>query len=777
MNNLLDNFGVNCFSEKNLKNRVPDYVFKKFLQIKNGKAELTLEIADTIANAIKMWALEKGATHYTHWFQPLTELTAEKHESFISINSDGTSMAKFSGKDLMKGESDTSSFPNGGLRSTFEARGYTAWDISSPMFLKGEEGCKTLYIPTAFVGYNGEALDKKVPLLRSINLIKEQALKIQRLLGDTETENINVTLGVEQEYFLVDKKFFYKRQDLVLSGKTVFGCLPPKGQEMNDHYYGTIKERIESFMAELDNELWKVGVMSKTKHNEVAPNQFEIALMFNTANVSVDQNQITMDMIKKVANRHNMVALLHEKPFKNVNGSGKHCNWSLSTDKGINLYDPETLSENNLSFLVYLLAMIEAVDRYAPALRATTATPGNDYRLGGHEAPPAIISIFLGEQLEDILENIENTNFNNNSSSHLDEITIDKNISRIPKDISDRNRTSPMAFTGNKFEFRMPGSSASPATPMFVLNTIVADVLKEYCEYFEKELKNKTVKEAVIALVKDRYDISDRNRTSPMAFTGNKFEFRMPGSSASPATPMFVLNTIVADVLKEYCEYFEKELKNKTVKEVVIALVKDRYNKHKRIIFDGNGYEEKWVEEANERGLSNLKNTVEGLPALIEEEVIQLFERNSVLSRSESLSRFHVYVERYNKQCNLEISTGIKIVRNQVYPFVIKYISNLSKSIHRSRKIFPDEDLFQYDIGILKDIILLKNDMLILTDKLEENLEKAIKIQDLYQRAKFYSNEVLPTLENLREKVDKLEEKIATDAWPIPSYYDLLFNL
>jgi len=658
MNNLLDNFGVNCFSEKNLKNRVPDYVFKKFLQIKNGKAELTLEIADTIANAIKMWALEKGATHYTHWFQPLTELTAEKHESFISINSDGTSMAKFSGKDLMKGESDTSSFPNGGLRSTFEARGYTAWDISSPMFLKGEEGCKTLYIPTAFVGYNGEALDKKVPLLRSINLIKEQALKIQRLLGDTETENINVTLGVEQEYFLVDKKFFYKRQDLVLSGKTVFGCLPPKGQEMNDHYYGTIKERIESFMAELDNE-----------------------------------------------HRHNMVALLHEKPFKNVNGSGKHCNWSLSTDKGINLYDPETLSENNLSFLVYLLAMIEAVDRYAPALRATTATPGNDYRLGGHEAPPAIISIFLGEQLEDILENIENTNFNNNSSSHLDEITIDKNISRIPK------------------------------------------------------------------------DISDRNRTSPMAFTGNKFEFRMPGSSASPATPMFVLNTIVADVLKEYCEYFEKELKNKTVKEVVIALVKDRYNKHKRIIFDGNGYEEKWVEEAKKRGLSNLKNTVEGLPALIEEEVIQLFERNSVLSRSESLSRFHVYVERYNKQCNLEISTGIKIVRNQVYPFVIKYISNLSKSIHRSRKIFPDEDLFQYDIGILKDIILLKNDMLILTDKLEENLEKTIKIQDLYQRAKFYSNEVLPTLENLREKVDKLEEKIATDAWPIPSYYDLLFNL
>ena len=486
MNNLLDNFGTNCFSEKNLKNRVPDYVVKKFLEIKNGKAELTLEIADIIANAIKMWALEKGATHYTHWFQPLTDLTAEKHESFISINSDGTNMAKFSGKDLMKGESDTSSFPNGGLRSTFEARGYTAWDISSPMFLKGEEGCKTLYIPTAFIAYNGEALDKKVPLLRSINSIKEQALKIQKLLGDNETENINVTLGVEQEYFLVDKKFFYKRQDLVLSGKTVFGCLPPKGQQMNDHYYGMIKERIENFMAELDNELWKVGVMSKTKHNEVAPNQFEIALMFSTANVSVDQNQITMDMIKKVANRHNMVALLHEKPFQGVNGSGKHCNWSLSTDKGVNLYDPETLTENNLSFLVYLLAMIEGVDRYASALRATTATPGNDYRLGGHEAPPAIISIFLGDQLENILENIESVNFNNNSSSHPSEITVDKNISRIPKDISDRNRTSPMAFTGNKFEFRMPGSSSTPATSAAVINAMVGKVLSEYADKLEK---------------------------------------------------------------------------------------------------------------------------------------------------------------------------------------------------------------------------------------------------------------------------------------------------
>lgn len=703
MNNLLENFGTNCFSEKNLKNRVPDYVFKKFLEIREGKEELTIEIADIIANAIKMWALEKGTTHYTHWFQPLTELTAEKHESFISINSNGTTMAKFSGKELIKGESDTSSFPNGGLRSTFEARGYTAWDINSPMFLKGEEGCKTLYIPTAFVGYNGEALDKKVPLLRSIKPLRENVLKIQRLLGDTETQNINVTLGIEQEYFLVDKKYFYQRQDLALSGRTVFGCLPPKGQEMNDHYYGTIKERIETFMAELDNELWKVGVMSKTKHNEVAPNQFEIALMYNTANVSIDQNQITMDMIKKVANRHDLVALLHEKPFHGVNGSGKHCNWSMATDTGINLYDPDTLSKDNLSFLVYLLAMIEAVDKYAPLLRATTATPGNDHRLGGHEAPPAIISIFLGDQLERLLENIENIDFN--SKSATSQLEIGFHIPKIQKDISDRNRTSPMAFTGNKFEFRMPGSSASPATPIFVLNTMIADVLKDYAEYLEEALKTNSIRNAIISLVKDRYP------------------------------------------------------------------------KHKRIIFNGNGYEQKWVDEAQKLGLPNLKNTIEGLPALIEENIIQLFERHNVLSRAESLSRFHVYMERYNKQCNIEVSTAIRIARNQIYPFVIKYISNLAKSIHRARKIFTEENLFEFDINLLREIILLKNDIANLTNDLDKKLNEALNIEVDYRRGVFYYKNVIPVLNKLRVAVDSLELKIASDEWPIPSYYDLLFKL
>lgn len=704
MNNLLDNFGTNCFSEKNLKNRVPDYVFKKYLEVRAGKAELTIEIADIIANAIKMWALEKGTTHFTHWFQPLTELTAEKHESFISINSDGTSIAKFSGKELIKGESDTSSFPNGGLRSTFEARGYTAWDISSPLFLKGEEGAKTLYIPTAFVGYNGEALDKKVPLLRSIDTLRKEVLKLQRILGDNKTENINVTLGVEQEYFLIDKKYFHNRQDIALSGRTVFGCLPPKGQEMNDHYYGTIKERIEIFMAELDNELWKVGVMSKTKHNEVAPNQFEIALMFSTANVAVDQNQIAMDMIKKVANRHNLVALLHEKPFQGINGSGKHCNWSIATDTGINLYNPDTLTSDNLGFLLYMSAMIEGVDKYASLLRSTTSTPGNDYRLGGHEAPPAIISVFLGEQLQNIFENIDNLNFEKSANSP-DELYIGYHIQKIPKDLSDRNRTSPMAFTGNKFEFRMPGSSASPATPTFVINTIIADIIREYSTELEKALETLSLNEAIV------------------------------------------------------------------------CLVKDRYARHKRVIFNGNGYEQKWVDEAKKLGLPNLKNTVEGLPALIEENSIKLFERNNVLSRDEVLSRFHVYTDRYNKQCNIEISTAIRITRNQIYPFIMKYISNVSKSIHRSRKIFPDEALFDLDIEHLKEIILLKNDMVVLANELKTGLNDAISIENYFKRAVFYSEEVMKKLNKLRIVVDTIEEKIATDKWPIPTYYDLLFNL
>lgn len=704
MNTMLDVFGVNYFSELELKNRVPISIFKKFKAVQSGEAQMSLEVADVIANAVKTWATEKGATHFTHWFQPLTELTAEKHESFISVTSEGTIMSQFSGKDLIKGEADTSSFPNGGLRSTFEARGYTAWDTNSPMFIKGEGVTKSLYIPTAFVGYNGEALDKKVPLLRSIKTIEKQALRIQRLLGDTDTKHVSVTLGVEQEYFLVEKEFWDKRQDLALAGRTLFGNLPPKGQEMNDHYYGTIKERIEIFMSELDAELWKLGVMAKTKHNEVAPNQFEIALMFTSANVAVDQNHLAMDTIKKIANRHGLAALLHEKPFQGVNGSGKHCNWSLSTDTGLNLYNPDTLSNDNFQFLLYTMAVIEGIDRYADVLRACTATPGNDHRLGGHEAPPAIISIFLGEQLQELFENIGKANFQN-STGISETIDIGIPIPKIPKDVSDRNRTSPFAFTGNKFEFRMPGSSASASTPAFMINTIVADILREYADVLEK--------------------------TDP-------------------------------------------EL---NINKAIIKLIKERYNKHKRIIFNGNGYEKAWIVNAQQLGLSNLKNTIEGIPVYIREETIALFERNNVLSRNELYSRFKVYSDRYNKQTNIEISTAVKMARNEIYPCIITYITHIAQMINSVREALQEEEYIQFDKEHLIKVIGFKNRLKNTITSLNEGLKKAILIPDEYERACFYHTELIPILDEMRVIVDSLEILVDKTIWPIPTYYDLLFRL
>ena len=704
MNTMLEVFGINYFSELELKSRVPSSFFKKFKAVQLGEAQMSLELADVIANAVKTWATEKGATHFTHWFQPLTELTAEKHESFISVTAEGTIMSQFSGKDLIKGEADTSSFPNGGLRSTFEARGYTAWDTNSPMFIKGEGATKSLYIPTAFVGYNGEALDKKVPLLRSIKTLETEAIRIQRLLGDEKTKHINVTLGVEQEYFLVEKEFYDKRQDLVLAGRTLFGNLPPKGQELNDHYYGTIKERIEVFMSELDSELWKLGVMAKTKHNEVAPSQFEIALMFTSANVSVDQNHLAMDTIKKVAIRHGLAALLHEKPFQGVNGSGKHCNWSMCTDTGINLFDPDNLSNDNFQFLLYTMAVVEGIDRYADVLRACTATPGNDHRLGGNEAPPAIISIFLGEQLQEFLENIGKMDFTNSTGSN-ETIDIDITMPKIPKDISDRNRTSPFAFTGNKFEFRMPGSSASASTPVFMINTIVADILREYADYLEKVDPNENINKAVI------------------------------------------------------------------------KLIKNRYNKHKRIIFNGNGYDSAWIENAKKLGLSNLKNTIEGIPVYIREETIALFERNRVLSRNELYSRFKVYSDRFNKQTNIEISTAVKMARNEIYPCIIKYITNIAQMINSVREALKEEEYIQFDKEHLIKVIGYKNRLKNTITSLNEGLKKAVAIPDEYERACFYNNELIPILNEMRVIVDALEILIDKTVWPIPTYYDLLFRL
>ena len=572
------------------------------------------------------------------------------------------------------------------------------------MFIKGEGVTKSLYIPTALVGYNGEALDKKVPLLRSIKSIENQALRIQKLLGDFDTKHINVTLGVEQEYFLVEKEFWDKRQDLALAGRTLFGNLPPKGQEMNDHYYGTIKERVEIFMSELDAELWKLGVMAKTKHNEVAPNQFEIALMFTSANVSVDQNHLAMDTIKKVANRHGLAALLHEKPFQGVNGSGKHCNWSLATDSGINLYDPDNLTPDNLQFLLYTMAVVEGIDRYADVLRACTATPGNDHRLGGHEAPPAVISIFLGEQLQELFENIGNASFLE-SNDIKDTIDIGVRIPKIPRDLSDRNRTSPFAFTGNKFEFRMPGSSASASTPVFIINTIVADILGEYADILEK--------------------------TDP----------------------------------------------TKNINKYIIKLIKERYNLHKKIIFNGNGYESSWIDRAKELGLSNLKNTVEGIPVFIREETIDLFERNGVLSRNELYSRFKVYSERYNKQTNIEISTAIRMARNEIYPCIIKYVTNISQMINSVREALKEEEYIQFDKEHLIKVINFKNKLKNCITELNEGLRTATMITDDYERACFYNSNLVSLLNQMRVVVDSLELLVDKTVWPIPTYYDLLFRL
>ncbi|MGF6907289.1 glutamine synthetase III [Fusobacterium sp. PH5-44] len=700
MKTMLEVYGVDYFSEAELKSRIPSGIFKKFKAAQIGKEELSYEEADVIANAVKNWATEKGATHFTHWFQPLTDLTAEKHESFVSVSKDGTMISQFSGKEIVKGEADTSSFPSGGLRATFEARGYTAWDLSSPMFLRGEGMSKSLYIPTAYVGYNGEALDKKVPLIRSIRALGKQALRIQKLTGDEKTDWIDVTLGVEQEYFLVDKKFWEKRQDLALTGRTLFGNLPPKGQELNDHYYGTIKERVQNFMAQLDAELWKVGVIAKTKHNEVAPNQFEIALMYTSANVAADQNHIVMDVIKKVAIRHGLAALLHEKPFKDVNGSGKHCNWSLATNDGINLLDPDTLTKDNFRFLLYTMAIIEGISKYADLLRSTTATPGNDHRLGGHEAPPAIISIFLGEELEKLFINIEELTFEKSQNM----IDLGPQISKISRDFSDRNRTSPFAFTGNKFEFRMPGSSASVATPMFVLNTIVAEVLEEYGDILEKTSK------------------------------GN-------------------------------------------INESIIKLIKERYKKHKNIIFNGNGYEDAWVKEAHKRKLSDLKDTVEALQVFIEEKSVKLFEKHGVLNENEMMARYLVYVERYNKQSHIEMTTAVRMARNEIYPCVAKYVTTISQMISSVRDALSDERFIQYDKEHLLKVIKLKSKLKDKITELNMGLEKVLKIDDAMEGALYYKEKLFPIMDEMREVVDSLELLVDGSVWSIPTYYDLLFNL
>ena len=638
----------------------------------------------------------KRCYSFTHWFQPLTGITAEKHDAFISPTDDGGVILEFSGKELIKGEPDASSFPSGGLRATFEARGYTAWDCTSPAFIKD----KTLCIPTAFCSYNGEALDKKTPLLRSMESISNEAMRVLRALGNTTARKVITTVGGEQEYFIVDKKLYDKRKDLILTGRTLFGAMAPKGQEMDDHYFGTIKERIAKYMAEVDLELWKLGVSAKTEHNEVAPGQHELAPIFATTNIATDHNQLVMEIMKKVALRHDLVCLLHEKPFAGVNGSGKHNNWSMATDDGQNLLEPGKEPEKNKQFLLFLSAVIEAVDEYPELLRESAANPGNDHRLGANEAPPAIISMFLGEQLTEILKQIEI-----GGKDKVKGITnMSIGVSTLPilfKDATDRNRTSPFAFTGNKFEFRMPPSSGSIAGPNFIINTMVADVLRNYADRLEKA---ENVDEEV--------------------------------------------NTIIADVVKN----------------------------HGKIIFNGNGYSDAWVEEAKRRGLPNIKTTVEAIEALNAEKNKALMERHHVLSREEMEARYEISLENYSKTINIEALTAMEIVKKQILPASIKFSTKIAESINAINATELGIDISAQG-NLLKEVSNLISTIDAKVKILEESVIKAEKMDDSYNQAHSYRFDVFENMNSLREDVDSLEMIVDEDIWPLPSYTELLFNI
>ena len=701
MENIMKVFGENVFTESNLKKRVPKSVFEEFRLSQLGLTELSKESAEVIANAMKDWATKRGATHYCHWFQPLNDLTAEKHDSFLEPTGDKEIIYKFSGSSLIKGESDASSFPNGGLRSTFEARGYTVWDTSSYPFIRENKNGVTLYIPTAFVSFTGEALDKKVPLLRTMKYVGKQSLRVLRALGNNESHHVFNTLGVEQEYFLVNKDLFEEREDLLLTGRTLFGAPAPKGQELSDHYYGKIKEKVINFMSDVDVELWKLGVPAKTRHNEVAPNQFEIAPLFSVANLASDQNQIIMETIEKTALRHNMVALLHEKPFEGVNGSGKHNNWSLSTDDGRNLFSPGKDPQTNKRFLLFVSAVIEAIDRYYPLLRATTATATNDHRLGGHEAPPAIISIFLGDELTTILENI----------------ALGKNL---------------------------------PVAASSKLNLDV-DVIPSL-----------------------RIDAGDRNRTSPFAFTGNKFEFRMPGSSSTPSTTATAINAIVGKVLSEYADKLEKSDKE-NLDKTIVEIITDAYKKHGRIIFNGNGYSEEWQEEAKRRGLTNETSANTALRKYLDPEILKVTEETGMLTIQESASRYNAYAERYITHLCIEARTLIDMANKYILPFGLKYSNLLAENIERIEKFYPEGAEEQKELlkSVLTDISNIRKE----TKLLEARIAEVKKEENLEKQTDMAKEFLVEGLENLRVPCDNLEKIVDNEIWTLPTYTDLLFKL
>ena len=658
MSKMSEIFGSNVFNESVMKERLPKATFKALKKTIDEGLPLDPAVAEVVASAMKDWAIEKGCTHFTHWFQPMTGITAEKHDAFISPTSDGKVILEFSGKELIKGEPDASSFPSGGLRATFEARGYTAWDCTSPAFIKDDSLC----IPTAFCSYTGEALDKKTPLLRSMEALSKQAMRVLRLFGNNTAKRVITTVGPEQEYFIIDKEMYDKRKDLIYTGRTLFGAKPPKGQELEDHYFGTLKDRISAFMKDLDEELWKLGVSAKTKHNEVAPAQHELAPIFSTTNIATDHNQLTMEVMKKVALRHGLVCLLHEKPFAGVNGSGKHNNWSMGTDDGMNLLDPGHTPHENAQFLVFLCSVIKAVDEYADLLRVSAANPGNDHRLGANEAPPAIISIFLGDQLTDILDQIEKGGATCSKQGGTLQIGV-STLPDLPKDSTDRNRTSPFAFTGNKFEFRMVPSSGSIAAANFTLNTIVAEILDQVATRLEK------------------------------------------------------------------AEDFDVE-----VQKLLYEIVKN----HKRIIFNGNGYSEEWVVEAEKRGLPNIKTTVESIKAIIAEKNLAVMEKHSVLSRVEMHSRYEISLEHYIKTINIEALTMLEMVKRQILPAVINFTTKLAGSINAIKSTGLNVDI-SAQADLLTEVSALAVSLRKNVAVLEAAVSKTADMHDdTYELASYY---------------------------------------
>ncbi len=696
MSSISEIFGSMVFNDRVMRERLPKETYKALRKTMAEGKTLKPEVAGVVANAMKDWAIEKGATHYTHWFQPMTGITAEKHDSFISPTADGNVIMEFSGKELEKGEPDASSFPSGGLRATFEARGYTAWDPTSYAFIK--EG--TLCIPTVFCSYGGEALDKKTPLLRSMEAVNYQALRILKLFGNTQVRHVTTTVGAEQEYFLVDRDVFLKRKDLLYTGRTLFGTKPPKTQELDDHYFGSLKTRVKQYMKELNEELWKLGIMSKTEHNEAAPAQHELAPIYCNTNLATDHNQLIMDVMKKVAERCNMACLLHEKPFESVSGSGKHNNWSLSTDTGINLLEPGSSPHENAQFLLFLCAVIKAVDEHQDLLRISASSAGNDNRLGASEAPPAVISMFLGTELTEILEAIEK------GSAYQGKEKVDMEIGvhtlpKFPRDNTDRNRTSPFAFTGNKFEFRMPGSNMSISCPNMILNTITADVLMEFADKLEA------------------------------------------------------------------AEDFNAELN---------LLIRDTIKNHKRIIFNGNGYTDEWLDEAQKRGLLNLPTTPDALPHFIKEKNVELFAKHHIFTKAELHSRYEILLETYCKVVHIEANTMLEMAKKDIMPAVMKYIKFISETVASLKIALPEADRSAEE-EILTKMTNSAGAFYKMTGKLESDIS-AIKEKNVpLQKACYLRDVIIKDMAELRQIADGMEEIMPSEYYPYPNYGDMLFSV